>query len=296
LIQKLIQQPIGSRMSRLARLALCLTAGSLLLSCSHGRGSGFVARTLASGGRSRVWYEYRPPGREGPGPVVIMLAGFHEAATNLPLVAGIVPDAARDGFSVVAAEGFAGSWDAGGCCGQAAAQGVDDVGFLADLIGLLVRDGVADPARVYLAGFSNGAMMTYTFACDRADLLAGALVAAGTLTATCPSHRPIDLLVIHQTGDPVVPYGGTTHPPPPLGAKVFPPVPTALSGWLRSAGCPAAPPLRAPAAGTVTRVTVRCPNGTTAELEVLGGGAHVWPRSPALDATAELVRFFHLAH
>ena len=48
----------------------------------------------------------------------------------------------------------------------------DDVGFLSTLLERLVSNYSVDTCRVYMSGFSNGAMMTYRMACDLTDRFA----------------------------------------------------------------------------------------------------------------------------
>ncbi len=273
----------------------CLVAGCLTAGCSSAGTIHPERHTLPFDGLSRTFYTYRPAGVTGPGPVVVLLPGFQEQATAIPVVSGLATEADRDRFTVVAPEAVQGSWNAGTCCGQAALNHVDDVGFLTALIADLRTARIADPARVYLAGFSNGAMMTYAFACARPDLLAGAAVVAGTLTSPCAAHRPLDLLVVHQTADPIVPYGGSAKPLAVLDPTgPFPSVATALETWLSTEGCghqalPSAPPLH-----QLARAVLSCPGPTITELEIAGGGSHSWPQAPPLDATTSLVRFFSL--
>jgi len=50
----------------------------------------------------------------------------------------------------------------------AADQGVDDVGYLASVISSLTAQGLTGPGQVYLVGSSNGAMLSYRFACEAA--------------------------------------------------------------------------------------------------------------------------------
>jgi polyhydroxybutyrate depolymerase len=282
------------------RAAIAVALLMAAAGCSGtGRSPLFQRHTLVFGGATRAWYEHRPPGlAQRRTPVLVMLHGFRERATDLPVTTGVLAAADRDGFAVAAPEGLGRSWNAGGCCGTESARHVDDVGFLAALIARLGQTGVADPTRVYLAGFSNGAMMTYNFACSRPDLIAGAMVVEGTLTARCESHRALDLMVIHQTADAIVPFNGSLEPLYTLGpTSPFPSVLSSLSAWLTASGCATAGlrGFRPPTAGkSVARVPVSCPGGTTTELVAIAGGTHVWPRTSPLDATAEMVRFFRL--
>lgn len=70
----------------------------------------------------------------------------------------------------------------------------------------------ASTAPLYVSGLSNGTPMAYFYACGRADQVEAVLAVAGTQTAeaaaTCRPNRPVGLVIIHGTSDPVVPYNG----------------------------------------------------------------------------------------
>ena len=88
----------------------------------------------------------------------------------------------------------------------------DDVGFLLATIDKLVADGLVDKNRVYAAGISNGGMMAQRLACEQADRLAGIATVAGGLpsglAAVCKPARPLPVMVIHGTEDPIVHWNG----------------------------------------------------------------------------------------
>lgn len=70
----------------------------------------------------------------------------------------------------------------------------------------------ADPARVYLMGFSQGAMMSGLVALSRPDLVAGTVLMSGRLPAEVrPLLAPAEqlagkpFLVVHGTRDPLLP-------------------------------------------------------------------------------------------
>ena len=52
------------------------------------------------------------------------------------------------------------TWNVGHCCGHALEKRVDDVGFISALIDKLSAPYPVDPARIYVTGTSNGAMMS----------------------------------------------------------------------------------------------------------------------------------------
>ncbi len=57
-------------------------------------------------------------------------------------------------------------WNAGGgCCGQSAANDVDDVGYIQGAVRRLEGEYGVDPGRVFGIGHSNGAMMTQRLMC-----------------------------------------------------------------------------------------------------------------------------------
>lgn len=89
----------------------------------------------------------------------------------------------------------------------------DDVKFLKTVVSdVRERYAAIDPKRVYVVGVSNGGMMSLRLACEAADVFAGvAAVSASigeTIKASCRPQRPIKVMLINGTGDPMVPYTG----------------------------------------------------------------------------------------
>ena len=102
-------------------------------------------------------------------------------------------------------------WNAGGgCCGQSAASGVDDVAYISGAVDDLARRYGVDRTRVYATGHSNGAMMAQRLVCET-HLLAAAVAVSGPLnleTAACPAARGARILAIHGADDRNVPVKG----------------------------------------------------------------------------------------
>jgi hypothetical protein len=63
----------------------------------------------------------------------------------------------------------------------------DAIGFFRSMLDTLIEDRVADPELIYVAGGSNGGMMTMNVVCRLADRIAG----AGVLLATPPCAAEI---------------------------------------------------------------------------------------------------------
>jgi polyhydroxybutyrate depolymerase len=163
----------------------------------------------------------RRPDRAGPLPTIIMLHGNGGQAQNAMRGSGLGQAAMRQGFAAVFPEGIAHGWNDGRPALEAeqrsrAGVAPDDVAFLKALVRELIDRGIADPARVYLAGFSNGAFMTYRMACEAA----GTFAAIGTFEGNMPmafgeNCRPpaaLPVVVFSATEDPKVRYEGSNGP------------------------------------------------------------------------------------
>jgi len=64
------------------------------------------------------------------------------------------------GWLLLMPRGVGKSWNAGECCGKAAHENIDDLGFLRRLLVLAVTDLGGQRDAIFIAGFSNGAYMT----------------------------------------------------------------------------------------------------------------------------------------
>lgn len=87
-------------------------------------------------------------------------------------------------------------------------QAEASIAALSDFVEACVRAHGCDPARVYLAGFSQGAMMAAAVALARPGLAAGVVMMSGSAEALGVLQTPgvyPDFLVVHGTYDPVLP-------------------------------------------------------------------------------------------
>jgi polyhydroxybutyrate depolymerase len=277
---------------------------------SPGVAVGTSTGTLTVGGRQRTYRVYRPAGLPEPAPVVLVLHGAVGTARQAQESYGWDAEADAGKFLVVYPDGVRRTWNADpDCCGAAAAENVDDVGFLSRLAGSF--GPLADRSRIFATGISNGAMMAYRLACDT-DLLAAIAPVAGTMINDCADPRPLSVLAVHGTADRTVPYGGGPGRRDNAGAGTDrpakidgPPIPDLLATWRAIDGC--GPP-ETTTAGAVTTSTAACPDGRTVRLLTVAGAGHQWPGgreapvaqrllgldppSTALAATPTIWRFF----
>ena len=220
-----------------------------------------------------------------PAPLVLVLHGGGGAGPSTERMTGFSELADRRGFIVVYPNGVDHHWNDGR--GEVARQDVDDVGFLTALVDHLRHTLPIDPRRVYVSGISNGAMMSYRLGCERSEIFAAIAPVAGAvpepLGPRCSPSRPVSLVAISGTDDPLVRWGGGLVARN-RGRTMS--VPDSISLWTRLDRCPAPAtvmqkPDRDPADGTrVRRETPGpCQEGASVVLYAVEGGGHSWPGS-----------------
>lgn len=89
----------------------------------------------------------------------------------------------------------------------------DDIAFFNQMLDQLGTKFSVDTSRVYAAGLSEGGFMSLRLGCALGDRIAAiaAVGAAMPKTMICLPSRPVPLVMINGTSDPVVPYGGGTE-------------------------------------------------------------------------------------
>jgi polyhydroxybutyrate depolymerase len=232
-----------------------------------------------------------PSGRRLP--VVMVLHGLGFDRVSISKTADWAAAVARDQFIAVFPQGVLNSWNAGPCCPPASLARVDDVGFLDRVVGELTRRPDVDRKRLYLTGFSNGGIMTYTMACARPRTFAAVAPMAGSNVSGCAPAVPVSLLHMHGDPDPTVPYDGQVTLSQLLSSADFPPVPDSVAAWAKADGCDPTPTTTESPGPVSTRRWSGCGSGTEVELITYPGNGHVWPTLP-VDGLAELLRFFDL--
>lgn len=102
-----------------------------------------------------------------------------------------------------------GTWNAGICCGRSSRDKLDDVSFLSSFIEHAVKNLNADAQRVYLIGYSNGAMMAYRYICEHPEKVAAiAAVSGPVMTNNCSPEGLQGVLHVHGMEDDRVPVNG----------------------------------------------------------------------------------------
>jgi polyhydroxybutyrate depolymerase len=196
----------------------------------------------------------------GPRPLVLVLHGHLGTAANA-LGSGASPAplsawldiAEREKVLVAALQGLRGGDKRTGWhdCRSDAPENPqsDDVAFASAVAQKLVTEGRADPKRIYVMGMSNGAMMTLRLALEMKPVPAAVTAVAGTMAqkSDCTAAlRVVSVMLIHGTGDPLVPYqGGDVGFGDHSGRGSVLSVEATRDFWLRADGLAASRPMSA---------------------------------------------------
>jgi polyhydroxybutyrate depolymerase len=258
-------------------------------------------------GRSRAYIAHVPQG-SGPFPVLVAYHGGGGEAQGFKDYAGLDTIADRERFVVVYPNGTGVvpnrllTFNGGACCGYAERNNVDDVGFTMAVLDDLAKRARIDRKRIYATGHSNGAIMAYRLASERADQVAAIVPVAGAMNVPsfAPS-RPVPVMHIHSVDDPRALYDGGLGPPFPgtNNRETHEPVQKALDRWIALAGCRTTPIVkeeRRGRAGTpdathraTKLVWPDCRDGVEVVLWKMTGAGHGWPGSARPAVLQELV-------
>jgi polyhydroxybutyrate depolymerase len=271
-------------MIRSSRLLASLILVTVLVSPARGQ-----VDSLSFDGRLRTHLVHLPPSYRADADtsysVIIALHGGLGSAENLQDQSQLSAksDTARFPFIVVYPNGVASllgirTWNAGGCCGFARDRDIDDVGYLEALIDRLKSDFLVDQDRIYLTGMSNGGMMAYRFASEKAGLVAAIAPVAATRTSDEPLvlSAPVPLVHFHSFQDENVPYSGGIGSG--FSKHYNPPVDSVLTVWGTENGCSVAATTEFddPSSYRERRWSA-CLDGSEIIEYVTYDGGHSWP-------------------
>lgn len=262
--------------------------------------AGAVETVLEFGGARRSYLLLDASRGGAPAPLVLLLHGG--GGSGATMIARWQAKAAAEGLILVAPNGIgrragSGTWNAGGCCGEAMTSGSDDVRFVGAVLDDVTGKARVEAGRVYVAGLSNGGMLAHRVAIAYPQRLAGAAVVAGALFGGEPVPRiPVPILIMHGMKDQVVGFDGGMSPTRMVAraqSKPFEPVGYAVNFWRRANGCGGAPEVST--RGDVSMEMSRdCVAGGEVRSYRLASAGHGWPGSgdDGIDATSVIWDFF----
>jgi polyhydroxybutyrate depolymerase len=283
-------------------LAVLLLAAAVLpaqgpggVAAAQSRGPVSRPGSIHHGGIERTYRIHLPSsaGKSGPMPLVLALHGGGGTGLNMEqlTLGGLNRLSETHGFAVVYPDGVDRHWNDGRGVAdyRAHRENVDDVGFISALIEHLAQTQGVDRNRVYSAGISNGGLLSMRLAHELSHKIAAIAPVAISITdkiaAMRAPARPIPVVLIPGTHDPLVPWdGGNLGFQGGLAVGRVLSVAETVRYWVNHNRCAPEPtvtrePDRDPNDGTrVRRETYGgCSEGAEVVVYVVEGGGHTWP-------------------
>jgi polyhydroxybutyrate depolymerase len=250
------------------------------------------------------FFRVHVPERPELGPAAPLVLAFHgsgQTGDQLRTMSGLDQAADSAGFIVVYLEAAQGAWD---IFGALQFLGLDELGYVREVIERVERRSVIDRSRIIAVGISNGGVMSQQLGCKLADRLAGFVAVAASLPKImaneCAPSRPVSARYILGTEDTFFPVGGSS---------VLLSVDGTMEAWAAINGCSGTraravrPDLVADGTVVYQSMYAPCRGGTRVELDSIVGGGHTWPgaanpgggglglTSSDISANTEIARF-----
>eukprot|EP00931_Biecheleriopsis_adriatica_P101115 TRINITY_DN76325_c0_g1_i1.p1 TRINITY_DN76325_c0_g1~~TRINITY_DN76325_c0_g1_i1.p1 ORF type:complete len:459 (+),score=63.64 TRINITY_DN76325_c0_g1_i1:92-1378(+) len=153
------------------------------------------SRDLSVGGASRSYHVLQPDPAlaDSKVPAIMMLHGLGSNAMGFACEGSMAKEGRSSGYMMVYLEGSLlvdgdeddnRVWNSGSSYGTSATsypERSDDIAYAKAVVQDLIEKFNVDPARIYVAGISNGGSMAFRMSCELADFLAGAAIVHGSL-------------------------------------------------------------------------------------------------------------------
>ncbi len=173
------------------------------------------------------------------------------------------------------------SWNAGQCCNFIEPLGVDDVGFIKTLVDKFKEEYNIDSNRVYVAGLSNGGMMSYRLGCEMSgSLTAIASVSGPMMVGDCEPKDYLSVMSLTDLGDGIIPYKGGESQNwfIDLFDLYFNSAPDSVLFWVKHNDC-LGNPQKFVSNEMEKEAYLGCKNNTEVLFYTLKRGNHQWPGS-----------------
>jgi len=247
-----------------------------------------IKYSFTCNGEDRVYYLHKPSSfdKNKSYPLVIALHGLGGNGERTSAFTGFNKLSDKEGFIVVYPDGYI--VKRGGKeirCWRLEID--DDIKFISSLIDKVSKDYKIDGKRVYATGISNGGMMCYVLSAKLPDKLAATASLVSSLSNSqlekLPESKPLPLIIMNGTDDPIVPYKGGSIKL--FGLKLGQVVSTEelVKYFIKRNNCSTTPVVtyekdKDPNDGTrVRKELYSSSTNTEVILYTIEGGGHSWP-------------------
>jgi polyhydroxybutyrate depolymerase len=228
------------------RVGLALSVGLCLAFTAKAASAQETKETITVENVDRSYVVHLPKGYDEKQhyPVVVLLHGLNQEADDMERLTRFNELADKDGVIAVYPSALQGRWNVGvqptpernyrrgpyrrpgwgGYPGGGYPRGggqrepaqqnrsahADDIDFFNHMLDKLANKFSVDASRVYFAGLSFGGMMATRVACSLTDRVAAVATVGAAMpkTMVCVPSRPLPVVMINGTSDPVVKYDG----------------------------------------------------------------------------------------
>lgn len=253
------------------------------------KGAGNYARWLDHGGLKRYYEIHVPPNYSvrKRTPMVLVMHGGGGNPSQQRWQANMEAVADAKGYIVVYPAGtnplFRDKllfWNVGPERKSKKLRAVDDVAFLETVLDDVQKFFSIDPKRVFAAGISNGAHMSYRLASETDRIAAIAPIAGVEALGRYykPPKRGLPILHFHGTADKWNSWkGGMTSTASGFEQRKLPAVEAHIETWAEANGCQLNLQKAQRVGKAEKRVYDRGRNNAEVVFWVLHGGGHTWP-------------------
>jgi polyhydroxybutyrate depolymerase len=169
-------------------------------------------------------------------------------------------------------------WNAGTGGSDAERTGPDDVLFLRGVIADICGKFNVDRSRIFMAGFSNGASMTFRFALEAPELVAAIACLSGHFRSPGLKLRePVPLIYFFGEADPLSPVHGGRAEMPWGGTEVRPSAQSSVNAWIDLLGLDRASMADNSENGVCRKIYGPRDDGAEVQFYTIDDLGHVWP-------------------
>lgn len=176
----------------------------------------FLERSFEYQGIARSYYVHLPDNAipSAPLPVLFVLHGGDGADAGMMAAGtGYNKISDREKFIAVYPYGVEGQWNdgRGKTFRKRNNAGVNDVGFIGEVMDRIVEEFPVDANRIYVMGASNGGMMALRLGIElggRTAAIAAVIANLPVKLASARPVRPLPILIMNGTKDPLIPWEG----------------------------------------------------------------------------------------
>jgi polyhydroxybutyrate depolymerase len=223
-------------------------------------------------------------------PLVLVFYNYNGDTTEIADATGFNALSDSNGFIVVYPKCLDTIWH----CNIMPGDRAVDVGFVSYLIDKLSKELNINAKMVYATGLSMGGSMSHCLACRLSDKISSVALVAAPFSKEMEDHykpfRPMPVLIIHGTDDPVCNFaGGQIGIQGATGITV--PVRELVNYWIGYDGCSSTPKItELPDAEDGTKVQIEeytsSPDNPEVIFYMVKNGGHTWPGGKQYAPTA----------